>query len=138
VFINNSIDPQRQRRMYITCVVHAMPYTRKNLTSGDKFVNTPSTSYLRTACRKLSTSLEQAVKNLKQPCCYKRLFQQVRYSHDIAVLLQLCVVNLVTFLFIETLRLSNATTTVTNTTRNTCMQQPLAYFSKHCFNMKYS
>ena len=31
-----------------------------------------------------------------------RLFQQVRYSHDIAVLLQPCVVNLVTFLFIMT------------------------------------
>jgi hypothetical protein len=30
------------------------------------------------------------------------LFQQVRYSHDIAVLLQPCVVNLVTFLFIMT------------------------------------
>ena len=29
-----------------------------------------------------------------------RLFQQVRYSRDIAVLLQPCVVNLVTFLFI--------------------------------------
>jgi hypothetical protein len=32
----------------------------------------------------------------------KMLFQQVRYSHDIAVLLQPCVVNLVTFLFIMT------------------------------------
>jgi hypothetical protein len=31
-----------------------------------------------------------------------RLFQQLRYSHDIAVLLQPCVVNLVTFLFIMT------------------------------------
>jgi hypothetical protein len=31
-----------------------------------------------------------------------RLFQQVRYSHDITILLQLCVVNLVTFLFIMT------------------------------------
>ena len=31
-----------------------------------------------------------------------QLFQQVRYSHDIAVLLQPCVVNLVTFLFIMT------------------------------------
>ena len=31
-----------------------------------------------------------------------RLFQQVRYNHDIAVLLQPCVVNLVTFLFIMT------------------------------------
>jgi hypothetical protein len=29
-----------------------------------------------------------------------RLFQQVRYSRDIALLLQPCVVNLVTFLFI--------------------------------------
>jgi hypothetical protein len=31
-----------------------------------------------------------------------RLFQQIRYSHDIAVLLQPCVVKLVTFLFIMT------------------------------------
>ena len=31
-----------------------------------------------------------------------RLFEQVRYSHDIAVLLQPCVINLVTFLFIMT------------------------------------
>ena len=31
-----------------------------------------------------------------------RLFQQVRYSHDITILLQPCVVNLVTFLFIMT------------------------------------
>jgi hypothetical protein len=31
-----------------------------------------------------------------------QLFQQVRYSHDIAVLLQPCVVNLVTFLFTMT------------------------------------
>ncbi len=23
-------------------------------------------------------------------------------------------------------------------TRNTCMQQPFAFISKHCFNMKYS
>jgi hypothetical protein len=31
-----------------------------------------------------------------------KLFQQARYSHDIAVLLQPCVVNLATFLFIMT------------------------------------
>jgi hypothetical protein len=36
-------------------------YTRKNLTSCNKFVNKPSTSCFRTACHKLSTSLEQAV-----------------------------------------------------------------------------
>ena len=39
-------------------------YTRKNLTFCNKFVNKPSTSCLRTACHKLSTSLEQAVNNL--------------------------------------------------------------------------
>jgi hypothetical protein len=39
-------------------------YTRKNPTSCNKFVNKPSTSCLRTACHKLSTSLEQAVNNL--------------------------------------------------------------------------
>ena len=39
-------------------------YIRKNLPSCNKFVNKPSTSCLRTACRKLSTSLEQAVNNL--------------------------------------------------------------------------
>ena len=44
-----------------TCVVE---YTRKNLTSCNKFVNKPSTSCLRTACHKLSTSLEQAVNSL--------------------------------------------------------------------------
>ncbi len=26
----------------------------------------------------------------------------------------------------------------TTNTRNTCMQQPLSFTSKHCFNMKYS
>jgi hypothetical protein len=39
-------------------------YTRKNLTSCSKSVNKPSTSCVRTACPKLSTSLEQAVNNL--------------------------------------------------------------------------
>ena len=42
---------------------------------------------------------------LEQPCnksdsirVVARLFQQVRYSHDVTMLLQRCVVNLVTFL----------------------------------------
>jgi hypothetical protein len=39
-------------------------YTRKNLASCNKFVNKSSTCCLRTACRKLSTSLEQAVNDL--------------------------------------------------------------------------
>ena len=37
--------------------------TRKNLTSCSKSANKPSTSCVRTACPKLSTSLEQAVNN---------------------------------------------------------------------------
>ena len=36
-------------------------YMRKNLTSCSKSANKPSTSCVRTACPKLSTSLEQAV-----------------------------------------------------------------------------
>ena len=38
--------------------------TRKNLTSCNKSANKPSTSCVRIACPKLSTSLEQAVNNL--------------------------------------------------------------------------
>jgi hypothetical protein len=36
-------------------------YTRKNLTSCSKSANKPSTSCVRTACPKLSTSMEQVV-----------------------------------------------------------------------------
>jgi hypothetical protein len=36
----------------------------KNLTSCSKSANKPSTSCVRTACPKLSTSLDQAVNNL--------------------------------------------------------------------------
>ena len=39
-------------------------YTRKNLTTCSKSANKSSTSCVRTACYKLSTSLEQAVNNL--------------------------------------------------------------------------
>ena len=39
-------------------------YTRKNLTTCSKSANKLSTSCVRTACYKLSTSLEQAVNNL--------------------------------------------------------------------------
>ena len=38
--------------------------TYKNLTACSKSANKPSTSCVRTACYKLSTSLEQAVNNL--------------------------------------------------------------------------
>ena len=39
-------------------------YTRKNLRTCTRSANKPSTSCVRTACYKLSTSLEQAVNNL--------------------------------------------------------------------------
>ena len=60
-------------------------------------------SCVHTACPKLPTSMEQAVKttcnNLVEFIrLVARLFQQVRYSHDITILLQPCVINLVTFL----------------------------------------
>ena len=42
----------------------AVTYTRKNLIICSKSANKPSTSCVRTACYKLSTSLEQAVNNL--------------------------------------------------------------------------
>jgi hypothetical protein len=45
-----------------TCYLY-LPYTRKNLTSCSKSGN-KSSSCVRTACPKLSTSLEQAVNNL--------------------------------------------------------------------------
>ena len=65
-----------------------------------KSANKLSTSCVRTACPKLSTSLEQAVNNLNNlvEIIVARLFQQVRYSHDITILLQPCVVNLLTVL----------------------------------------
>jgi hypothetical protein len=52
------------------------------------------------ACPKLSTSLEQLVNSCNNlfDRLVAMLFQQVRYSHDITIFLQLCVVNLVTFL----------------------------------------
>ena len=77
-------------------------YTCKNHTSCSKSVNKPSTSCVRTACPKLSTGMEEAVNNCNNLVdiirLIARLFQQVRYSHDITILLQSCVVNLATFL----------------------------------------
>jgi hypothetical protein len=76
-------------------------YTRKILISCSKSANKPSTSCVRTACPKLSASLKQLVNSCNKLVDFirlvARLFQQVRCSHDITVLLP-CVVNLVTFL----------------------------------------
>jgi hypothetical protein len=55
-----------------------------------------STSCVRTACPKLSTSLEQAVNSCNKLVDIIRLV--ARLFHDITILLQSCVVNLVTFL----------------------------------------
>jgi hypothetical protein len=56
------------------------------------------TSCVRTACPKLSTSLEQLVNSCNKLVdiirLVARLFQQIRYSHYITILLQPCVVNL--------------------------------------------
>jgi hypothetical protein len=79
-------------------------YTRRNLASCGKSANKPSTSCVRTACPKLSTSVEELVNSCNKLVdiirLVARLFQQVRYSHDITILLQPCVVNLVTFLWL--------------------------------------
>ena len=50
-------------RLYATNMLGSR-YTRKNLTTSNKSANKPSTSCVRTACSKLSTSLEQVVNNL--------------------------------------------------------------------------
>ena len=75
---------------------------RKNLTSCTKSANKPSTSCVRTSCpkllqvwNKLLTTCNNLVDIIR---LVARLFQQVRYSHDITKLLQPCVINLVTFL----------------------------------------
>jgi hypothetical protein len=92
----------------IQSIITHMPrfYTRKNLTSCNKFANKPSTSCLPllvTSCQQVWNKLLTICNNLVDIIrLATRLFEQVRYSHDIAVLLQPCVVNLVIFLFIMT------------------------------------
>ena len=66
-------------------------YTPKNLTSCGKSANKPSTSCVRTACPKLATSIWNKLlttcNNLVDIIrLVARLFQQVRYSHDITIL----------------------------------------------------
>ena len=43
-------------------------FTHVKISTCSKSANKPSTSCVRTACFKLSTSFEQAVNNLEQPC----------------------------------------------------------------------
>ena len=77
-------------------------YTRKNLATCSNSANKPLTSCVRTACYKC----QQVWNNLLTTCTklvdiirlVTRLFQQGYYNHDTTILLQPCVVNLVTFL----------------------------------------
>jgi ArsR family metal-binding transcriptional regulator len=66
----------------------------ENLTSCSKSANKPSTSCVRTCLSqvKFRTTCKNLVDIIR---LVARLFQQVRYSDDITILLQSCVVNLV-------------------------------------------
>ena len=80
-----------------------MTYTRKNLTTCSKSANKPSTTVvfalLVTSCyqvwNKLLTTYSKLVDIVR---LVTRLFQQGCYNHDVTILPQPCVVNLVTFL----------------------------------------
>ena len=63
-------------------------YTRKNLTTCSKSANKQAVNNLLTTCSKLVDIVRLVT----------RLFQQGSYNHDITILLQPCVVNLVTLL----------------------------------------
>ena len=81
-------------------------YTRKNLASCSESANKPPTSRQQVVFAMLVPSCQQVWNKLLTTCnklddiirLVARLFQQVRYSHDITILLQPCVANLVTFL----------------------------------------
>jgi hypothetical protein len=75
----------------------------KNMTSCNKFVNKVVFALLVPSCQQVWNKLLTTCNNLVDIIRFvARLFQQVRYSHDITILLQPCVVNLVTFMFIMT------------------------------------
>jgi hypothetical protein len=75
---------------------HYYNFTRKNLTSCRSL----PTGCVRTTRPKLSTSLGQDVNSSDNFVdivrLVARLFEQVRYNHDITILLQLCIANRVT------------------------------------------
>jgi hypothetical protein len=83
---------------------HYYNFTRKNLTSCRSL----PTSCVRTARPKLSTSLGQAVNGCDNLVdivrLVARLFQQVRYNHDITILFQLSIANRVTRLLARVLK----------------------------------
>jgi hypothetical protein len=93
-----SADPQ----LYANSILLYQTYTRKNLT----FVPSLLTSRQQVVFALLVPSCLEVLYKLLTTCnslvhiirLVARLFQQVRYSHDITILLQPCVINLVTFL----------------------------------------
>jgi hypothetical protein len=105
--------------MHVSLFFHEKRFLRyacKDLTSCSKFANKPSTSCVRTAS---VPSCQQVWNNLLICSCNNlvgiirlvaRLFQQVRCSLDITILLQPCVVNLVTcLLYHDCIRLVRTT-----------------------------
>ena len=69
-------------------VIELYIYTRKNLTSCSKSANKLCLEQFVNSCNNLVDTIRLVA----------RLFQHVRYSHEITILLQPCVVDLVTFL----------------------------------------
>jgi hypothetical protein len=66
--LGEEINQISQVNMLLYCFFCSNMRTGKHFTSCSKSANKPSTSCVRTACPKLSTSLEQAVNNLYQAC----------------------------------------------------------------------
>ena len=64
LFIYPTLASNFSYPLVLNLILELLDYTRKNLTTCSKSANKPSTSCVRTACLKLSTSLEQAVNNL--------------------------------------------------------------------------
>jgi hypothetical protein len=87
----------RAERMYMKYSQRFSPtrYTRKNLTSCSMSVNKLCSHCLSQIVNKFRTTCNNLVDIIR---LVARLFQQVRHSDDITILLQPCVVNHVTFL----------------------------------------
>ena len=76
-----------------------MTYTRKNLAS----CSTATVALLVPSCQQVWNKLLTTCNNLVDIIrLVARLFQQVRYIHDVTILLQPCVVNLVQSCYIMT------------------------------------
>ena len=113
-------------------LTHYRPYyTRKNLTTCNKSTNRPA----RTGCQQVWNRLLTTCILVHIFWFPKKLFQQGCYNHDITVLLQPCVVNLVIFLlYHDCIRLFRTTLQCLTTcsrfvTKNTCKQTCYSLFA---------